>query len=234
MFISSERAAALAEGRRKFLSVYEGRCVLFMPFCDTARYCSTHYVPELKRSIMCSGDSCKFHFYPEVAKLHIAAWVHRHASPFAVITEGTLPEKFVFSNETWAAKIVEITEACFPAWRAFKTEPYGSCALIGREPGRKNGKVHFKGLSGTFLEGFPSEALAPETVIPAVIRGTYYPNARVGLDKSDEGRIEHKDGYQSDLGRNSDDDDGAAAAAAAPAPSPRIGPGEKRGKAGAA
>lgn len=191
MFIPKELALAMAAGRRKFLSVYEGRAVLFMPFADHARHVSTHYVAELKRSVICQGvGQCQHHHLQEVAKCHVAALVYRKHMPYSAVKDMKLPPVLQFDPAGWVAKIVELTENCFDEFEAVKD--YGTLCVISRKPGRKNNPVEFAWLDGHKLENFPAEPLAPENVVPAVIRGTFYPVADVAIDKNAKGRIKHK------------------------------------------
>jgi len=190
MFISKELALAMAEGRRKFLSVYEGRAVLLMPFAENARHVSTHYVPELARSIMCEGEeTCRYHFIQEVAKVHVASLVLRKALPYASRECSSLPAQVGFDAAGWSAKIVELTEHCFAAFHA--GEEYGTLATIARAPVRKNNPVEFRWLHGHQLIDFPATPLSPENIVPAVIRGIYYPTMETRLDKDADGRIKH-------------------------------------------
>lgn len=193
MFISKELATAMAEGRKRFLSVYEGRAVLVMPFAEQVRHVATHWVPELSRSLVCSGEgSCRYHHLQDVAKMHVAAWVARRALAYSTRLADVkkIPAVCQWDPSLWSMKIVELTEACFESFE--RGAPYGTIGLLGREPGRKNNKAHWEWLETHRLEGFPAEVQRPEEVVPAVIRGTYYPTAKTSLDTDAEGRTKHK------------------------------------------
>lgn len=190
MFISKEMANAMAEGRKRFLSVYEGRAVLLMPFPESVRHVATHYVPELHRSVMCEGEgNCRFCFLQQVAKIHVAAWVFRSAAKFEDRASPKLPDHVVYDPAFWSAKIVELTEHCFEAFG--DGQEYGTLATLGREPGRKNNKVHFHWLLGRQLENFPPQPLQCEQITPAVIRGTFYNKMETTIDKTPDGRTKH-------------------------------------------
>lgn len=191
MFISKELAAAMAEGRKRFLSVYEGRAVLFMPYGgDRHRYVATHYVPELHRSVLCPGpEECRFHHVQEVAKCHVAALVLRKALPYSSREGKGLPKKGSYSPEAWTAKIVELTESCFKAFQ--DQRPEGTLATIARPAGRKNGQVEFRWMESE-LTDYPEAPLSVEELLPVVIRGTFYNQAEVHLDKSGQRPIKHK------------------------------------------
>jgi len=103
--------------------------------------------------------------------------------------------KLTYSPERWAAKIVELTESCFEAFEQDQP-PFGTLGVIARAPGRKNNKVEFCWLRGKELASFPPQQLTPEEIVPAVIRGTYYPAATVTpLDNSAGGPTKHKLAY---------------------------------------
>jgi len=196
MFISKELAHAMAEGRKKFCCVYEGRALLIMPFVASERHVSTHYAADLHRSIICTGEGpCRYHHLPEIAKKHVGCWVHRQHMPYADREGLKVSAKLTYSPERWAAKIVELTESCFEAFEQDQP-PFGTMAIIARLPGRKNNKVEFSWLRGKELTAFPPQQLTPEQIVPAVIRGTYYPGATVtALDNSDGGPTKHKLAY---------------------------------------
>ncbi len=222
MFIDKELAQAMAEGRKRFCCVYEGRALLVMPFPDTERHVATHYVPELKRSIICTGpETCRWHYLVDVAKKHVAAWVFRKAFPWDRRDGASLPATVPFRDCDWSARILELTEHCFAAFDSDRPE-YATLGVIAREPGKVNNKVHFTWLHGKKLTQFPDKVLSPEELVPAVIRGTYYPTAAVALDKDEDGR------NQTPQVENSFPVCDAAAAAAASDTGKRIGRGRSR------
>lgn len=191
MFISKEMAHAMASGRRQFLSVYEGRSVLFMPFGgDRCRYVGTHFVPELERSVMCEGEGvCRWCHLKIVAKCHVPALVFRRAEPYSTREGKNLPPFIEYVPELWPMKIVEITEACMKVWE--EALPEGTLCTLARAPGRKNGKVEFRWMDSQ-LRNYPDTRLNVEELLPAVIRGTFYNGAKIALDKSGETPIKHK------------------------------------------
>lgn len=197
MFIPKEKALAMAEGRKRFFCIYQGKRTVMMPFVATARHVATHYVhghPK-GRSYICPGPGCTLHHLPEVAKLHVAAYVFRHSGKYDPAKAISLPDKPTYDAELWIPKIVELTEACFAEF--YRDQEYGTIASIGREPGRVNNKVVFCWLDGKLLHEFPADPLSPETIVPAVIRGVSYNSAEVALDESLPGPTKHKMPYRS-------------------------------------
>ena len=174
MFIGKEMAMAMAEGRKRFISVYQGRALCFMPFQVGTRFVGTHYVPELKRSLICEGEGqCRYHHLKVVAKLHVAALVFRNAFAYSQREGQAVPGSMEFSPAFWTMKIVELTESCFACFQGGAED--GTLASIARKPGRVNGEVEFRWLHGRVLLHYPDAPLSVEEVLPAVIRGTLYP-----------------------------------------------------------
>jgi hypothetical protein len=192
MRISKELAHAMAEGRKKFLCVYQSRAIVLCPYQgEGCVYVSTHYVPELKRSILCEGEgNCRYHDLKEVAKLHVAAQVLRKALPYAEREGKRIPKNVPWDPVGWTDKIVELTENCFAQFEAGR--PEGTLATISRAPGRTNGKVEFHWLDSK-LVNVPDTPLSVEQLLPVVIRGSFYNKVETAsLDKSADGRTKHK------------------------------------------
>lgn len=192
MWMSKERAMAMREGRKRFFSIYEGRAVCIMPFGgDRARYVGVHYVEAERRSYLCPGPAtCPRHHIREVAKAHIPALVYKRWEPYKNRDGAGVPPKVEYSPEMWETKIVELTEHSLPAYE--DTRPEGTMAIIARSPGRKTNKVEFHWLDSQLIN-YPNMPLNVEELLPAIIRGAYYPTAEVvALDNSESGAIKHK------------------------------------------
>lgn len=191
MFISKDHAHGMAEGRKRFLSVYEGRAVLFMPFGgERHRYVATHYVAEQKRGVLCPGEeTCAYHHLKEVAKCHVAALVLRSAAPYSEREGRKCSRQVDYRPDLWQTKIVELTESCFAAFE--QGRPEGTLATIARAPGKRNNEVEFRWLDAE-LRDYPDAPLSVEELLPVIIRGAYYPQAEVHLDKSGRRPTKHK------------------------------------------
>lgn len=234
MFVTAEEALAVHEARHKLRTTRNGECWLFAPYMPSACYSLGHFTDDGWKQ--CDGPGkCAWHHRKLIPKGHVVALCIKKAFPYTKFPLIAPPKQVPFVGPEWEVKIMELTGGIIKAFMAGRDKPDRLC-VVGRKTGPKNLPMELRWLDSV-LTGVPSGLVnvqIPE-VLPGIIKGEYaYSAERSDLDKPDDSGIKHKTGYQPDVGRNSGDDDGAGASAPGPASSPRIGPGGRKGKAGAA